>query len=38
MSRVDDYEMAERHPKLRIKEFLRHTLVSLFKALPEAMP
>ena len=26
-SRVDDAEMAERRPKLRIKEFLRHTLI-----------
>ena len=25
-SRVDDAEMAQRYPKLRIKEFLRHTL------------
>ena len=25
-SRIDDAEMAERRPKLRIKEFLRHTL------------
>ena len=25
-SRVDDAEMAQRRPKLRIKEFLRHTL------------
>ena len=26
-SRIDDAEMAERRPKLRIKEFLRHTLI-----------
>ena len=26
-SRIDDAEMAEKTPKLRIKEFLRHTLV-----------
>ena len=26
-SRVDDAEMAQKTPKLRIKEFLRHTLV-----------
>ena len=25
-SRVDDAEMAQRRPKLRIREFLRHTL------------
>ena len=25
-SRIDDAEMAEKTPKLRIKEFLRHTL------------
>ena len=25
-SRVDDAEMAEKTPELRIKEFLRHTL------------
>ena len=25
-SRVDDAEMAQRYPKLRIKEFLRHSL------------
>ena len=25
-SRVDDAEMAQKMPKLRIKEFLRHTL------------
>ena len=25
-SRVDDAEMAQRYPKLQIKEFLRHTL------------
>ena len=28
-SRIDDAEMAERRPKLRIKEFLRHTLAAL---------
>ena len=28
-SRIDDAEMAEKTPKLRIKEFLRHTLVRL---------
>ena len=27
-SRVDDAEMAQKTPKLRIKEFLRHTLKS----------
>ena len=27
-SRVDDAEMAQRRPKLRIKEFLRHTLIN----------
>ena len=26
-SRVDDAEMAQRRPKLQIKEFLRHTLI-----------
>ena len=26
-SRVDDAEMAQKTPKLRIREFLRHTLV-----------
>ena len=26
-SRIDDAEMAEKTPKLRIKEFLRHTLM-----------
>ena len=29
-SRVDDAEMAEKTPKLRIKEFLRHTLAALY--------
>ena len=29
-SRVDDAEMAEKTPKLRIKEFLRHTLAGIF--------
>ena len=29
-SRVDDAEMAQRRPKLRIKEFLRYTLICLF--------
>ena len=34
-SRVDDAEMAERRPKLRIKEFLRHALVRFTRgALP----
>ena len=28
-SRVDDAEMAQKMPKLQIKEFLRHTLVSV---------
>ena len=28
-SRVDDAEMAQKTPKLRIREFLRHTLISL---------
>ena len=28
-SRVDDAEMAQKTPKLRIREFLRHTLVCL---------
>ena len=28
-SRIDDAEMAEKTPKLRIKEFLRHTLVGM---------
>ena len=27
-SRVDDAEMAQKTPKLRIREFLRHTLVN----------
>ena len=27
-SRVDDAEMAQKTPKLRIREFLRHTLMS----------
>ena len=27
-SRVDDAEMAQKMPKLRIKEFLRHTLMA----------
>ena len=30
-SRVDDAEMAQKMPKLRIKEFLRHTLTELQK-------
>ena len=29
-SRVDDAEMAEKTPKLRIKEFLRHTLAAVY--------
>ncbi|MCI5550603.1 MAG: hypothetical protein MR418_05060, partial [Clostridiales bacterium] len=28
-SRVDDAEMAQKTPKLRIREFLRHTLADL---------
>ena len=32
-SRIDDAEMAEKTPKLRIKEFLRHTLVQKSKHL-----
>ena len=34
-SRVDDAEMAEKTPKLRIKEFLRHSLIqqTIFLAL-----
>ena len=28
-SRVDDAEMAQKTPKLRIREFLRHTLAAL---------
>ncbi len=30
-SRVDDAEMAQKTPKLRIREFLRHTLVIHFE-------
>ena len=32
-SRVDDAEMAQKTPKLRIREFLRHTLVQKSKHL-----
>ncbi len=33
-SRVDDAEMAEKTPKLRIKEFLGHTLAGIFSLPP----
>ena len=33
-SRIDDAEMAEKTPKLRIKEFLRHTLVARRHEMP----
>ena len=29
-SRVDDAEMAQKMPKLQIKEFLRHTLIRIY--------
>ncbi|MDY4201062.1 MAG: hypothetical protein SOX90_11230, partial [Candidatus Fimadaptatus sp.] len=35
-SRVDDAEMAQKTPKLRIREFLRHTLITLKKTLQSA--
>ena len=33
-SRIDDAEMAQKTPKLRIKEFLRHTLINIRRAYP----
>ena len=35
-SRGDDAEMAERHTKLRIKEFLRHTLKHMIMRFSQA--
>ena len=36
-SRIDDAEMAEKTPKLRIKEFLRHTLMRVKKSIHESI-
>ena len=36
-SRVDDAEMAQKMPKLRIKEFLRHTLRQTRRAAKQSL-